>query len=419
MSIPKRDATPPTKNSLLFTIILTVFIDMLGVTVIIPVIPVLFFGDSSIFFTEATPETTRSVLYGLLLAAYPVLQFFGAPFLGGLSDRYGRRPVLTISLIGTMIGYVLFAIAILNQNLYLLFFSRMLPGFTGGNIAVILSAIADVSSPAEKAKNFGLVGAAFGIGFILGPTLGGFLADDSLISWFNATTPFWFVALLTLFNIILVQLRFPETLKERRVSKTNLLSGVNNIVFAFKVKNLRQIFVIVLLISLGFTFFTQFFSVYLIQEFSYTEKDIGLLYGWVGIWLVIAQGVIVRKMSGRVASTDVLRFSIFGIAFTIGLLVIPTNSFWFYLINPLIALAYGLTSPNLTSVVSEQALPDQQGQVLGINQSMQSLGQALPPIVGGYLNSVHHSLPLIAGSALLLIAWAMFVWFFKGKNSSS
>jgi len=122
---------------------------MLGIGIIIPVIPALFFEQDAMFFSEAVTYESRSIIYGFLLAAYPIMQFFGAPILGALSDRHGRKPLLTISLIGTMIGYFLFAVALLQGNLILLFFSRLLPGFTGGNISIVYSAIADASEGAD------------------------------------------------------------------------------------------------------------------------------------------------------------------------------------------------------------------------------------------------------------------------------
>ena len=402
-----------TNTAVLTTIFVTVFIDMLGVSIVIPVIPGLFFNPDSGFFDTAVTQDTRSIIYGFLVAAYPFMQFFGAPFLGALSDRYGRKPILSIALVGTFIGYLLFAYAIIQQDILLLFFSRMLPGFTGGNISIVLSAIADVSDAKDKAKNFGLVGAAFGLGFILGPAIGGFLADSTVVSWFNHATPFWVTAVLTFINILLVRFAFPETLQEKQSTPLSLFTGFRNIAVSFRSPQLRTIFIVVLFLSLGFTFFTQFFSVLLFQKFSFTEKSIGLLYGWVGIWLVITQGFIVRRLSGVVNPSKILRISIIGLAFSIGIVLIPQESFWFYIINPLIALSQGLTSPNLTTVVSEQASAKQQGQILGINQSMQSLGATIPPIIAGYLNALNGNFPLLAGALFCFLGWVVFVFVFR------
>ncbi len=399
-------------RSPLFTIFLTVFIDMLGVGIIIPVLPALFFDPETSIIPLSTPETQRSFLYGALLAVFPLMQFFGAPMLGSLSDRFGRKPVLLITQAGTLLGYVLLALAILWQNIPLLFFSRMLPGFTGGNIAVILSSIADVSSNQDKARNFGLVGMAFGIGFILGPTLGGLLADDTILNWFTASTPFWFTAVLTGFNVLFILYAFPETLKQRRTVAVNPFSGFRNLAISFGMPNLRRIFIVVLLLSLGFTFFTQFFAVYLIQDFSYSEKDIGLLFGWVGIWLAITQGVLVPRLSKHYPPQQILMYSILGLSVSLVLVLLPNTTLALYLLNPLIALAQGITSPNLTATISMQASEEQQGEILGINQSMQSLGQLIPPLIGGYLITFDSSLPIWVGSGLILVGWLVFVLFF-------
>ncbi|MCB0704919.1 MAG: MFS transporter [Saprospiraceae bacterium] len=397
-------------------IFVTVFIDMLGVGIIIPVIPALFFEPGSGFFDGNIEKASISIIYGFLLASYPIMQFFGAPLLGALSDQHGRKPLISLSLLGTMIGYLLFAIAILQQNIVLLFLSRMLPGFTGGNISIIFSAISDISKDnEERTRNFGLVGMAFGLGFILGPTIGGLLADDSIVSWFNPTTPFWFTAFLTLANILLVRFRFRETIKERRKTAITLFSGFRNVVRSFSAPHLRAIFTVVLTLSLGFTFFTQFFSVRLIEKFNYSEANIGLLYGWIGIWLVFTQGVIVRYLSRRVAPKTVLRFSTLALGIALALILIPQQDAWFYLINPFIAIAQGMTAPNLTSVVSSQAKATEQGEILGINQSMQSLGQAVPPILAGYLYAINSNFPLMAAAGFTLLGSLIFTINFSGK----
>lgn len=401
------------KKSPLFVILLTVFIDMLGITIIIPVIPALFFEGNSTFFDLSVSEDTRSLLYGLLIACYPLMQFFGAPILGSLSDRYGRKPVLQISILGSIIGYLLFGYAIIIKNIYLLFIARLIPGFMGGNISVVKSAIADVSDEQSKAKNFGLVGAAFGIGFILGPAIGGVLADSTVVSWFNHSTPFWFTASLAIINFTLIYFVFPETLKEKRYEKFSIFKGIQNIAVSFKIPHLRAIFTVALLLALGFAFYTQFFSVLLLQKFDYTEKSIGFLYGWIGLWLALTQGLIVRRLSGKIPPTKILSFSIFAIGIGILILLVPNNANWFYLINPCIAIAYGMTSPNMTTVISNQASADKQGEVLGIHQSMLSLGGALPPLIAGYLNTLNENFPLMAGSFFIIVAGLVFLFVFQ------
>ena len=406
-----------TNNTLLFTIFLTVFIDFLGIGIIIPVIPSIFYADGA-FFAIGTEAQTINVYYCLLLASYSFMQLFGAPILGTLSDKYGRKPILTIALIGTLIGYLLFAYSIYIRSLPLMFASRMLPGFTGGNVSIIMSAISDISENDARTRNFGLVGMAFGLGFILGPTIGGVMADDTVVSWFTHSVPFLFTALLTLINIMFVRFIFSETIKEKKDGKVNPLKGVVNIVASFRKPNLRGIFSVVLLFSIGWSFYTQFYSVYLIENFGWSEKEIGFLYGYVGIWLVITQGYIVRKLSFKYAPKFLLSRSFLIVAFGLSLLLIPEQTWIFYLINPVIAVGIGITSPNLTTVVSQQAAENQQGEILGINQSMQSVGIIIPALLSIYISSIGIEYTLIASAVIVVIAWLSFVLIFgkeKGK----
>ncbi len=405
-----------TNNLLLLTIFITVFIDLLGVGIIIPVLPSVFYADGSAFGI-GNSESSVALYYGLLLACYPAMQLIGAPILGTLSDKYGRKPVLTVALIGTFIGYGLFALAIVIKSLPLLFFARLLPGFTGGNISIVMSAISDISTDDARTRNFGLVGLAFAVGFILGPTIGGLMADNTVVSWFNHSVPFIFTALLTLVNIILVQVIFKETLLHKKEGRVQIFAGLANIGKSFKIPNLRGIFSVVLLFSVGFTFFTQYFSVYLIERFDWTEKDIGLLYGWVGIWLAITQGLIVRKLSFSYKPKFLLFRSMPIVALGLCLLLLPKEGWMFYMINPIIAIGIGITSPNLTTVVSQQAGPERQGEILGINQSMQSLGNLIPAIVGGLLASMGIAYPLIAAALMVIIAWVVYGRLFGTKGS--
>lgn len=401
------------KRALLFTIFITVFIDMLGVSIIIPVIPAIFFEQDSQFFAQGTSMDTKSIIYSLLLMCYPLFQFFGAPLLGTLSDRKGRKPILSIALVGTLIGYLLFSYAIVIRNLPLLFISRIIPGFTGGNISIIMSAIADVSTKEDRVNNFGLVGMAFGLGFVLGPVIGGLLSDDTILPWFDHHVPFLVTAGLTLLNILLVRRFFQETLKVKKDTKISMFSGFKNIADSFKTPKLRNIFSIVLLLSVGFTFYTNFFSTYLYDHFDYTEKDIGLLYGYIGLWLAFTQGFIVRKLSSKILPAKVLMISIPMLAIGLALLLAPSESWWFYIVNPIIAIAQGVTSPNMSSLVSSQATEEFQGSILGINQSMQSLGQIIPTALGGILMTVNLTFPLVMSAIVILLAFIIYIFVSK------
>jgi len=410
----KKENASPGKFSIL-PIFFIVFLDMIGFGIIIPLLAPLLL-DPSAGLLQNADLGTRTLMLGIMVSIYPLAQFFGAPILGGLSDRSGRKKVLIISIAGTMLGYLIFAAGIMANDIWLLLFSRALAGFTGGNISIAFSAIADMSDEKSKAANFGLIGMAFGFGFIIGPFIGGKLADSSLVSWFDFATPFWFAALLSMLNILFVIKLFRETSSIRVNSKISLLTGVKNIQKAFSLPGLKVIFIVIFLITFGFTFFTQFFSVYLIERFGFTQGQIGDFFAYIGIWIAIAQGVVMRPVSSRFSPESILRFSILALSVILLLMLIPDNPFYFYLMVPFMAIVNGLTFPTYTAIVSNLSGKESQGEIMGINQSIQSLGMAIPPLIAGVIAAMDITFPILAASAITFIAWLVFALYFKGKK---
>lgn len=410
------DTMANARRSPLVPIFFTVFIDMVGVGIVIPVITPLFIGAHSPFAGADWSYFLRTLFIGLLTACYPLAQFFGAPYLGAFSDRIGRKPVLLLSLFGTLIGYVFFALAIKWQILWLLFASRILDGFTGGNVSTAQSVISDLSDEDEKARNFGLTGAAFAIGFIVGPYIGGKLADPNVVHWFTAATPFWFAAILSFINILLVIWRLPETLRMPLRSPMTLLAGVHNIKRAFELVNVRTMFWVSFLFTAGFNFYVQFFQVLLVEKFGYTESAIGNLYGYVGAWIAITQLIALRYINRRQRPPTVLKWALFLLPLSMVGLMLPEVTWAVYIIAPTMALAIGASSPNITAIISNLADDKSQGEILGINQSVSSLAMVIPPLVSGFIVATYTYLPLITGAVVALIGWWVFVYRFDVRR---
>ncbi|MFN8316339.1 MAG: MFS transporter [Chitinophagales bacterium] len=395
------------KRNPILAVFITVFIDMLGVGIIIPIFAPLIVRNEYGLMPLATSEATRNLTYGVLSATFAIFQFFGAPILGGLADKYGRKKILRFSLFGTFVGYVLFALAVHYRLLWLVFIARALPGFMGGNISIVLASLADISDPKDRAKNFGLVGMAFGLGFILGPFIGGTLGKIDL------ALPLWCTAALTLLNIVLVIIQFPETFVPSGNGTVSLLTGIRNVKRALKMKELDVVFLTLFLQAFGFSFFMQFFQVYLIKQFDFSQVQIGQMFGYIGIWIAITQGGITRLVSKRFSSPQILQVTLLGLSLSLWLILGPSALWMLFVTQPLVALFQGLSQPNLTSIVSVLTPKDTQGEILGIQQSVQSLAFAIPPIIAGVVVSIDVRLPIFLAGLSIFIAWLVFVFGFR------
>lgn len=405
---------------ILLTLFMTVFIDLVGVGILIPVFPQLITpGSPDSILPQGWNIQQGLILLGWLGATYPLAQFFAAPILGQLSDKYGRKKVLTLSIMGTAIGYILFAIGLATKNIPLLFASRLLDGITGGNISVAQASIADISTPKNRARNFGLIGMAFGLGFILGPYIGGKLADPIVVSWFSVTTPFLFASLLCIINIVLITFLLTETLKVKQNKAIDFIKAYHNVKKAFSRPGLRSIMPTSFLFTAGFTFFTTFFGIVLGQKFGFTVSNIGDYFAYVGLWIAISQGLFVGLVAKRFKDYQVLRVSLFITAVSLLLYaLVPQGQYkWLYLIPPLLALGNGLTMAFTSSLISRITPLQLQGEALGINASVMALAQAIPAIIAGYVATIGLNVPIFTASAIIALAGILFWILFKpGKD---
>ena len=397
----------------MISLLVTIFLDFLGFGIVLPIIAPVFLDQAHGVLPAGTPYAVRTSLLGLLIASFPFAQFFGAPVLGVISDKYGRKKVLMISIAGTSLSLSLFAFGIASHSLAILFCSRLLNGLTGGNVSTAQSAIADMSDPQSKAKNFGLIGMAFGLGFILGPFFGGKLADPDTVSWFNYSTPFWCASVLSLANVGLIWVWFDETLRYPQSDlRITFTGGIHYIRSAIARPELRTIFGVVFLTMVGFTFFTQFFQVYVITRFHYRQVDIGEMYAYIGIWIALTQGVITRLLARKFPPVVVLRLSIFFLGVGFFCLLLPQHSLYLYFVLPIVSIAQGVTMPNTTALVSNAVTLQDQGEILGINQSVQSLAFALPPVIAGIITAIDIRLPILIASVFAFLAWLVFIVFY-------
>ncbi len=405
----------------IYSLFFTIFLDMLGIGVLIPVVPQLL-GEphSPAYLLSASQGDLGFFLLGLLMTTYPLALFFASPVLGALSDKYGRKPILVASIFGTAVSYFVFAYAIFTKNIPLLFISRIVDGATGGNMSVAQAAIADLTAPEDRTKTFGMMGAAFGLGFILGPFLGGVLSSSEVLPFFNAATPFIFSGILSLLNTIFIASFFKESIKEKfHEKKIHLLASLENIAKAKKFHSVRFLFVVSFLFTVGFSFYTAFFNVYLTNKFSFDSVDVGNFFAYIGLWVIITQLVIVRNIPKRITEVHLLGPAYVMSSIAMLLYMVPDKAWVLFVIVPLASIPHGIQHANYISLLTKRTEENERGEVLGVNASVNALGQALPPIFAGTLAVVFSDhAPLLMSSIFIMLAGLFFIFKVKRQIES-
>ncbi len=412
------------KRSPLVVIFTTVFIDLVGFGIVMPVLP--FYAESSQF--HASPR-----MIGLLIASYSVMQLIFSPVLGRLSDKHGRRPVLLYSIIGTGIGFLVLGFA---NTLWMLFLGRILDGISGGNISTAQAYMADITTKEDRAKGMGLLGAAFGLGFIFGPAIGG------ILSRWGVHVPFLFAAALAFANAILLYFTLPETVTAEHPARVSAAGGrgFGPLVDALKEPRLAFVITIYFLFIVAFSIMTTAFALYTMFRFGYGAHHNGYLFAYVGLIAVVIQGVLIGRLVKRFGEMPLVIVG--ALSFAASLFAVPFVGPSFGGLPALLigggifSLGNSLSGPALTSLASKLAPPDRQGTVLGVTQSAGSLGRAIGPALAALL--IHSSLAYVgadgvphymsdrslfmtfwAASAIMFVTFLAAVYFAKAYKTES
>jgi MFS transporter, DHA1 family, tetracycline resistance protein len=372
-------------RSHLAILFLTVFIDLLGFGLVIPILP-----------TYAVSLGATSFEVGLVMAVYALMNFIFSPFWGTLSDRVGRRPVIAGTVLVTAMAFLLLAHA---NTLFLLFAARMLAGIGSANIAASQAYITDVTPPEGRAKTLGLIGAAFGIGFIFGPPVGGLIKEH-----LGMAAVGYSAMGLSLFNLLLVLLFLPESLKVKDATNKLEIKPVSQAVRALRNERFRDLFLTSFIYITAFSMMQITVALLWEQHYGLSEARIGYMFASMGLASAIVQGTMVGWLARTFGEQ---RSMLYGcVIMGVGLLMIPfvPEAYFFplaFIPIALLALANGCLMPSITSLLSRNASEKEQGQVLGLNQSFGSLARIAGPTVGGMLYGWHFTSPYIGGSLLM------------------
>lgn len=369
----------------LITIFLIVFIDLLGFGLVLPLLP---------FVAETYQANAFQI--GLLVATYSLFQFISSPILGHLSDLYGRKKLLIISQLGSVLGYILLGLA---QSLPLLFISRVIDGITGGNISIAQAYIADVTSPKDRARGMGVIGAAFGLGFAIGPALG-----SLLYRWGGFSLPAFFAAAVGLFTALLTGTILKETVnvKARAVSPPSRLTW-SALKTAALAHPLGLIIATFFLLSFAFSAMQGIFALWAEHTLGWGPGQVGFIFTYIGIGAIINKLIFLPRVVKRFGEKSVFIYSVMLLG--LGLCLIPFSRHLSLLLlaNTLLIIGNGLANSTSQSLASENVAPEAYGGTLGILQSGSSLGRILGPVVGGYIFSLFSpNLPFFLAGGMVI-----------------
>ena len=351
------------------TLFLIVFVDLVGFGLVIPLLP--FYA---VRFAASPQEVTA------LLATYSLAQLVSAPLWGRLSDRVGRRPVLLASLTASALAYLWLGAA---SALWMLFAARAFAGACAGNIAAAQAYIADITGPEERARGMGLIGAAFGLGFIIGPALGGLIAGTDPATA-DTVTPAWVAAGLSVLALCGVLLLLPESLPADRRNKTAARGRLGAVMGVLRRPILSRLILVFFLVILAFAGMESTFALWAIEQFGWGPRQVGYVFAYVGVLSAVLQGGLIGHLARRFGEERLL---LGGLALIgLGLLVMTLAHNLAVLVAAVSALALGmgLTQPSLNSLISRRAGGDEQGEVLGVSQSVASLSRVLGPFAAGF-----------------------------------
>ena len=384
----------------LYSLLFTIFNDAIGWGVVLTIFAPMLFDHTHPFLPDATSDSVRNVILGFLIGSYAITQFISMPLIGALSDHFGRKRILEWTIFGAMLSFLFSALAVWMGSLAILFTARLLAGLFSGNAGTAQAAIADMSSERAKAKNLSLSGIVGGISWIVGPPMGGFLSSSKWVPWFGYTTPFWFLALLFLINLIWINRSFVETYQKKE--KHDWKQEIKDLAKLSKIPRMGGWLTVAFLFYFGWFFFILYYPTLFVQRFHFDQEGIGYFSAYLAIFCFFGSLAMNRlfgeKMNAEVAMLWVLPIS--GILILIAAMQGGIEGWtWMF---PFIGLAGTVAWVSAMAIISNLAGAANQGKAFGIIQSLMSLALFIAPLFTGFIAPYGLDLPIYFGTAVLI-----------------
>jgi len=391
--------------SRLLPLYIVIFFGFIGYSLMLTIFTPMFLNTSSHILPHDSTKAYRLMILGIVLFLYPAGQFFGSPILGSLSDRFGRKPILCISLIFCCICYIFIALALHWESLSLLIVFSIIVGLSEANIAIAQAAIADTSTDANRTHLFGYIYVSASSAYIIGPLVGGKLADPNLVSWFSYATPFWITFILLAFTSIWIIVLFKETFPKEKRHAAHWLQPFANLLNIFRSSKISYIFLCNFLIYLSAFGFFRAYPMYLVNDYHLNVSHLSEFIAWVSVPMILANLFLLRILVKYLSIKHL--YIVFTLLLAIFMVLIPLFSpLWTLWITLFFAsLGISIAIPASVSLLSNEISAQHQGSALGNNQALQVGAEAISGVISAALATVFIQLPLfvLAISALVSI----------------
>ncbi|WP_414148529.1 MFS transporter [Erwinia sp. BNK-24-b] len=390
-------------------LVIVALLDFIGMGMVVAIFPHIIISNAVSLFPADWQPQQKIAMLGIFLGTYPLGQFFGASLLGKLSDIYGRRKIMLITVAGTALAFATSAYAIFCADAMMLLIGRLAAGMMAGNVAIAQASMADISTPGNKTKNLSMIQTALGLAWVVGPPAGGWLTTFRVAQYSGYITPFAVMAVIFSLLFIYTLVAYPDTLKKHTQEKLNIFSGLSQIAKAYSHGDLKGPFIIWTIFVAGWVLFEAFLPAYLLDIYHFNSFQTGSFLASMGATYALFQYIVVRNVAKKAKPNSMVRYSLIITAFAVLAIVAVQSLVLLHILITLFVTSIGFALTGLISGLSSLVPENKQGEIMGSVSSIQALATLLVMLVGGSLDATNVKVTVVGGGLLLLASWLLFV----------